>query len=113
MEGGEMKKKTLMAVLVCVMALAALFTSNAQAGTWYTCNISQCVSYDNFYVVVLSDASAGAAFANIPFTLYPSSATVKAMYATGLTAFANSTQVLAYIDNFIPYTTCWAIAAAK
>ena len=95
-----MKKKTILVALLCVMGLAALSIGNAEAAPpWYNCTISQAgANWTANYVVTLSDTATPPAFTNRQFIIDIAAGKQKEMYAAALTAFANSTYVLVYIN---------------
>jgi hypothetical protein len=114
MEDGDMKKKALVVVLLCVMGLAALSINNAEAGGWYTCTVSQAGATTWGYLVTLSDTVAppnNAFPANTPF-LITTVANTKEMYAAALSAWANSTYVVVYLETLGEYSSIWGVKAS-
>jgi hypothetical protein len=111
-----MKKKALMAVLLCVMGLGAIAIGNVEAAAtfpgWNTCLIKQ-AGADNSgnYYVMLADASASPSFGDTIFIIDNSSGNAKDMYAAALTAWANGTNVSAYLVNTVSH--CYGIIATK
>lgn len=91
-----MKRKVLVAALLCVMGLTTLFVGTACAayGT-FTCTVSNVTAnYWGYYLVTLTDNN-GAFTNNTMVIVSPGTTEMqKAQYATALTAFANSTNVV-------------------
>jgi hypothetical protein len=114
MEGGEMKKKVMLVVLLSFMGLAALSIGNAEAaGPWYTCTISQAGSNWAGYVVTLTDTATTPTFSNVQFVIDTNGGKQKEIYAAALTALANSTNVVAYMSATTAGSKCYAIYATK
>jgi hypothetical protein len=95
-----MKRKALIVALFCIMGLTL---AGAAQATNYTCTISQVgILGGAYYVVYLTDTNtstpgwAGA----FPFLIPTTSQSIaNGMYAAALTAYANSTNVIADIYN--------------
>jgi hypothetical protein len=114
MEGGEMRKKLMLVALLCVMGLTALSIGNAEAaGPWYTCTISQAGSNWVGYVVTLSDTAATPAFTNVAYVIDTVAGKQKEIYAAALSAWANSSYVVAYMSPVTAGAKCYAIYATK
>ena len=113
MEDGEMKKKVLALVMLTFMVLVGL-SGVAQAG-WVTCTVSQVGSTGSNYWVTVTEAVTNPTFTNATFFIDEGSQRGKEMFATALTAFANSTNVQLWIEP--PYnsyeTIVWALLASK
>ncbi|MBU4234206.1 MAG: hypothetical protein KKD99_06345 [Proteobacteria bacterium] len=102
-EDGKMKKKVMLVALLCVLGMATLSIGNANAaiGT-YTCSVVAAgANYWGYYAVTLTDNNG--AFTNlvcfIPVDPVNAPGMEKAQYAAALTAFANSTNVVAFMDT--------------
>ena len=110
-----MKKKTILVALLCVMGLAALSIGNAEAAPpWYNCTISQAgANWTPSYVVVLSDTATTPAFTNREFVIDSASAQKNAIYAAALTAWANSSYVLVYLQGTAVGSKVYAIYTKK
>jgi len=94
-----MKRKAMMVALFCIMGL--LLAGAAQA-TEYTCTVSKVgIVGSQYYVVYLTDTAATPAWTgSFPFLIPTASQSIaNGMYATALTAIANSQNVLADIFN--------------
>jgi hypothetical protein len=94
-----MKRKALMVALFCIMGL--MLAGVAQADQ-FTCTISQVgIMGGQYYQIYLTD-NAGTGWTGAqPFLIPTGTQTItNGMYATALTAFANSTNV--WIDVFNP-----------
>jgi hypothetical protein len=109
-----MKRKVLV-VLLCAMALAAISFSNAEAAAgWHTCIISKVGASNSYYLLYLTDTAPTPDWVGEQvFIISLTSAEAKAMYATALTAWANSSNVSVYLTAFTPYSSAWGVAAAK
>lgn len=111
-----MKRKALIVALFCIMGL--MIAGAAQA-TNYTCTISQAgIIGSQYYVVYLTDTSGSPAWTGaFPFLIPTGSqAIANGMYATALTAIANSTNVIADIYNpgtMPQYQVIYSISATK
>ena len=100
-EEGKMKKKVLLVALLCVFGMATLSIGNANAavGT-FTCTVSAA----GLITGILCRHSDRRGWDFYQFSMfYPSGprkpGMEKAQYAAALTAFANSTNVVAYMDT--------------
>jgi hypothetical protein len=95
MEGRKMQKRVIVVALLCVMGLATLAVGTASAayGT-FECVINKVTAnYWGFYLVTLTEINN--TFQNQQFLIVDDgSGMVKAQYASALTAFANSTNVV-------------------
>jgi hypothetical protein len=111
-EDGEMKKKALVMALLCVMGLTAISIGTAEAGAWYTCTISQVGATNWGNWVILTDTATTPAFTNVMF-LIDASTVPKEMFATSLSAWANSNDVLVYVSGITTYSTVFGIFAIK
>jgi hypothetical protein len=111
-----MKRKALMVALFCIMGL--MLVGAAQA-TQYTCTISQAgILGGQYYTIYLTDTSATPAWPGVyPFLIPTTSQSIaNGMYATALTALANSTNVIVDVYNpgTLPqYTVVYSLGAAK
>ena len=114
-----MKRKALMVALFCIMGL--LLAGVAQA-TEYTCSIQKAgIIGSQYYVIYLTDLAPtppGPAWTgSFPFLIPTASqAIANGLYATALTAIANSTNVVADIFNpgVMPqYQTIFSLTAVK
>lgn len=113
-----MKKKAMLVALLCVMGLATLSIGNAEAaGPWYTCTISQAGSNWVGYVVTLSDTATPASFTNVSFVIDTTGSggvsKAKEIYAAALSAWANSSYVVAYMSALTAGSKCYALYATK
>jgi hypothetical protein len=101
-EDSKMKRKVMLVALLCVLGMATLSigTANAAVGT-YTCTVNATgANYWGYYAVTLTDV--GGTFTNLVCFIPVDPALPgmdKAQYAAALTAFANSTNVVAYLDT--------------
>jgi hypothetical protein len=109
-----MKRKALV-VLFCVMALAAISFSNAQAAAgWHTCTVSKIAASNSYYMLYLTDTAGTPDWQGEQiFIIKLTDAEAKAMYATALTAWASGGNVTAYLTTFTPYSVCWSVGAAR
>jgi hypothetical protein len=111
-----MKRKALMVALFCIMGL--LLAGAAQA-TEYTCSIQSAgIIGSQYYVVFLTDtAQAPAWTGSLPFLIPTASqAIANGLYATALTAIANSTNVVIDVFNpgtLPPYSVIFSMSAVK
>jgi hypothetical protein len=113
MEDGEMKKSMLAVVMVTVMALVGLSGGVAQAA-WQTCTVSQVGSTGSNYWITASCTTSTPPFTNVTFIIDESNGRAKEMFATALTAFANSTNIQIWIDPpFVNYSIAWGALATK
>jgi hypothetical protein len=114
MEDGKMKKSVLAVVMVAVMGLVALSGGVAQAA-WATCTVTQVGSTGSNYWVTASDTTTPTAlFTNVTFIIDETNGRGKEMFATALTAFANSTYLQIWVDPpYNNYTTIWGALATK
>ena len=110
-----MKRKMAVVALLCAMMMALSFGA-AQAAN-YLCTISGAgVSNAGYYYVTVTDTGAGKAFTNRNFLIGGPGINVSftnAFYATALTAFANSTNVLLEIPDITEWSVSTLINAAK
>ena len=109
-----MKKSVLAVVMVAVMGLVALSGGVAQAA-WATCTVTQVGSTGSNYWVTASDTTTPTAlFTNVTFIIDETNGRGKEMFATALTAFANSTYLQIWVDPpYNNYTTIWGALATK
>jgi hypothetical protein len=106
-----MKKKAIVIVLACIMVMAAIGIGNAAPG-YYTCTISRSGAATYGYWIEASDING--AFSNTFFLIDQSVPNMApAMYATALTAYANSSNVLLYVADSTPGSLIFVLAAAK
>jgi hypothetical protein len=110
----KVKKKVMLVALLCVLGMATLSIGNANAaiGT-FTCTVNATgANYWGYYAVTLTD-NAGS-FSNL-VCFIPEDPAIpgmsKAMYAAALTAFANSSNVVAFLDT--TSTAIFQLYAAK
>lgn len=109
-----MKRKAILVVLLGFLALTALSSGNAEAGTWYTCTISQVgANWTPSYVVTLSDTAAAPAFTDRQFIIDPASLQRKEIYAAALTALANSTNVDVFLNSTVAGSKIYGVYATK
>ena len=95
MEDGKMKKKVMLVALLVILGLSTLAVGTGEAAyANYTCVVNSVSSnYWGYYLVTLTEVNN--AFVNQQFFIVDDgSGMVKAQYATALTAFANSTNVI-------------------
>jgi len=108
-----MKKKVLAVMLLTVMGLVGLAGGVAQAG-WETASVTQVGSTGTNYWLTASSTTSTPPFNNITFIIDESNQRGKEMFATALTAFANSTNVQIWVDApFVNYNTAWGVIATK
>jgi hypothetical protein len=111
-----MKRKSMMVALFCIMGL--LLAGAAQA-TEYTCTIQKAgIIGSTYYVVYLTDTNASPAWTgSFPFLIPTTSqAIANGLYATALTAIANSTNVVADLYNpgvMPPYSVLYSLSTVK
>lgn len=109
-----MKRKALVALLLCVMGLTALGIGNAEAANaWYGCSIKQVGTNDSLYMVMASDTAATPAFTNEWFMLDKSQGAEKNMLATLLTAISGGNYVTMYISAPTTYSTVYSVMIMK
>jgi hypothetical protein len=114
LEGGKMKRKGLVVVLLCVMGLATISIGNVEAAAWYTCSVSLAGASISDAIVCLTDTAAAPAFpAATPFIIDNSTGRANQMLATALTAFANSTNVSVYLVSPAAWSTAPILYAVK
>ena len=106
-EDWEMKKKGLVLILACFIAVAALFCGSANAA-WYTCTVGYVGSNSDNFVVSLADT--GGTF-NTAFYINPASSNKNGMLATALTAMSSGNNVSVWVDTTTPYSIVYAIIA--
>ena len=96
-----MKKKAIVSVLACIMVMAAIGIGNAASTPPnYTCMISIVGAAVWGYYVIATNTDPGAAFADRFFLIDQSTPNKgQAMYATALSAFANSNSVILELYN--------------
>ena len=90
-----MKKKVMLVALLCILGLSTLAVGTGEAAyATYNCVVNSVTSnYWGYYLVTLTEVNN--AFVNQQFFIVDDgSGMVKAQYATALTAFANSTNVI-------------------
>ena len=109
-----MKRKALVVALLCVMGLAAISVSNAEAGGWYTCQVTQAGAATYGYFITLIDTASTKNFDdNTMFYIDQSAGCGKEMLAAALTAWANGGNVYIYLSSPSAWATAWAIIATK
>jgi hypothetical protein len=110
-----MKRKALLVALFVILGLMLAGVANA---TVYTCTVSQVgILGGTYYVIYLTD-NAGTGWTGAkPFLIPTTSQTItNGMYATALTALANSTNVIidVYNPGTIPdYSVIASMSASK
>ncbi|MHB8067648.1 MAG: hypothetical protein ACYDIC_07085 [Desulfobaccales bacterium] len=92
-----MKRKGLIMVLVCVMALSVIVVTSAQATTWYTCSILRVGNSMGNNFLLASET--GGAFTARWLTVDKTLGGDKEMLATMLTAISSGSTVSMYIDD--------------
>ena len=112
-----MKKRAMVVAMLTVMGLVALSAGIAQAG-WTACTISEVGAVGYGYVIkitaVIVPPATTPVFTNLICLIDTSGGKQKEMYAAALTAFANSSNVLIYVDPpYTDYTTAWGVYAIK
>lgn len=112
-----MKRKALMVALFCIMGL--MLAGAAQA-TEYTCSIQKAgIIGSQYYVIYLTDTNTTTPgwAGSFPFLIPTANqAIANGLYATALTAIANSTNVLADIFNpgtMPQFQTIFSLSAIK
>ena len=102
-------------MVVLCMVLGAFFVTSAGAYSWYTCTVSQAGSMQWGAYVVLTDTNPSPSFpANTTFIIDTTDpGNMKSMLAAALTAFANSTNVNAFISAPAAYNIVSGIMASK
>jgi hypothetical protein len=106
-----MKKKVLVTVLACIMLLAALGVGNAAPG-YYTCTLSRAGAATYGYWIEASEING--AFSNMFFLIDQSVPNIgPAMYATALTAYANSSNIVIYVADTTPGSLVFVLAGVK
>lgn len=111
-----MKRKAMMVALFCIMGL---LLAGAVQATEYTCTIQKAgIIGSQYYVIYLTDTAQTPAWTgSFPFLIPTASqAIANGLYATALTAIANSTNVLADIFNpgtMPQYQTIFSLSAVK
>ena len=109
-----MKRQALVVALLCVIGLAAISTDTAEAGGWYTCQVTQAGAATYGYFVTLIDTASSKNFPdNTMFYIDQSAGAGKEMLAAALTAWANGGNVYIYLSDVAQFSTAWAIIAAK
>jgi hypothetical protein len=109
-----MKKK--LVVLAMVGILMAVFTvGNAMAAAqWYTCTISQAGStIFGYSFITVTDTAQTPAFTNAIFFISDTAPDAKNMYASALTALANSSNVWVFLDAVVTGAPVMGCAALK
>ena len=105
-----MKKRMMVVVMLTVMVMVALSAGFAQAA-FKTCTVSQVGCNGDMYWLTATETSN--AFTNMTFVI-DDRTRGKEMFATALTAFANSTNLLLWVDPpYVNYMITWAVVAAK
>jgi hypothetical protein len=115
MEDGEMKKRMLAVVMLTVMGLVVGLSGGVAQAAWATCTISNVGSTGSNYWVTATDTTVPTPlFTNVTFILDETNGRGKEMFATALTAFANSTNIQLWVDPpYNNYTTAWGALATK
>jgi len=115
MEDGEMKKSVMAVVMVTVMAMLVGLSGGVAQAAWATCTVSQVGSTGSNYWVKASDTTTPTPlFTDITFIIDESNGRGKEMFATALTAFANSTNIQIWVDSpYNDYTIIWGALATK
>jgi hypothetical protein len=115
MEDGEMKKSVMAVVMLTVLGLMVGLSGGVAQAAWATCTISNVGSTGSNYWVTATDTTTPTAlFTNVTFILDESNGRGKEMFATALTAFANSTNIQIWVDPpYNNYTTIWGALASK
>ena len=112
-----MQKRVLAVVMVTVMAIMAMagLSSGVSQAAWATCTVSQVGSPGSNYWLKASDTTTPIPlFTDITFILDESNGRGKEMFATALTAFANSTNIQIWVDSpYNDYTIIWGALATK
>ena len=108
-----MKKLAVVMIMACIMGMAIFSVVNAAVTPpLYEVTISEIGAASWGYYFKCSDV--GAAFTNVYFVIDPSNASkANGMYATGLTAFANSTNAQVYLPAITEWSTCWSVSGLK
>ena len=108
-----MKKRVMAVVMLTVMGLVALSAGIAQAD-WQTCTVSQVGSTGSNYWITATETSTTPLFSNVTFIIDESNGRGKEMFATALTAFANSSNVQIWVASpYTNYTTVWGLLGVK
>ena len=109
-----MKMRVMAVVMLTVMALVGLSGGVAQAA-WATCTISNVGSTGtNYWITVTDTTTPTPLFTNVTFIIDESNGRGKEMFATALTAFANSTNIQLWVDSpYNNYNTAWGALASK
>lgn len=94
-----------LAVLVCVLALAALCVPSAQAATAWTplTNYSVGLTFGQYFIVDNTVTPVGSAY----WYLDPTNS--KALLATALTAKSSGATLSAFLDPAAPGSICWGV----
>jgi hypothetical protein len=112
-----MKKTALVVMVLCLigMGLAVLSINNAEAAGYgyYTCTISMVGANNSYYFVKLTDTADPKAFTDQFFWVDPAGIYVKYMYATLLTAWANSGKVWVGLADTTAGSTVFLTAAVN
>jgi hypothetical protein len=109
-----MKRKGLVVVLLCVLGLATISIGNVEAAPpWYTVTVTQVGASWTDSIINVTDTAATPAFTNTSFILDNSTGRANQMLATALTAFANSTYLVIYLDNITQWSSTPMVFATK
>jgi hypothetical protein len=113
MEDGQMKKKALVGVLLCVLAVTALFTGTALAN-WHTVTITSVGATDIGYILTVTDTAGTPAFPpNTIFIIQSTLPYANQLLATSLTALANSMNMNIYTTPDSSGGNVYAVYAVK
>jgi hypothetical protein len=109
-----MKKKVIVSVLACIMVMAALGIGNAATPPEYLCTISQARAAVWGYSVTVKNIDNPSAFATDTwFVIDNSTGKASAMYATALSALANSNNVIIYLNSTVEGSTIFTLSLSK
>lgn len=109
-----MKKSVMAVVMVTVMAMLVGLSGGVAQAAWATCTISNVGSTGSNYWLTASSSTTTPPFTDVTFILDESNGRGKEMFATALTAFANSTNIQIWIDPpYNNYTIVWGALASK